>query len=283
MTAESLKLAFFHTQRVVNEYIEAQWRSLLAENRLDSFEALWTGRGDWFEALNQRRGGWSGVSRIELQNPDGGSTAVFVKRQQDHVFRDWRHPLSGRPTFLREMQSILRYRELGIPSLEPVYFGQRRVDGHQQAVLVTVALDDYTALEELQHTWRSRAQRLSAIKACAGVAKAIHAHGFWHGSLYPKHLFLKLSADGERVEQVRVIDLEKNRPSRRIEFDRIRDLAMLNRRLVGLSRGDRMRFLLAYLGTARLDAGGKRLWRGIARRHRARYLRTEQTATAASS
>jgi hypothetical protein len=267
----------------VKEYIDAHWRRLLAENGLDSFEALWTTEGEQFEALNYRRGGWSGVSRIELRNPAGGSTAVFVKRQQDHVYRDWCHVFSGRPTFLREIQCILRFRELGIPTLEPVYFGQRRVDGHQQAILVTVALDDYTALADFQCAWRSRAQRHSAIKSCAELVRAIHACGYWHGSLYPNHLLLKLSSDGERVEQVRVIDLEKSRHSRRIGLDRVRDLAMLNRRLVGFSLSDRMRFLLTYLGTSRLDANGKSLWRQVERRQRARKLREERAATAASS
>ncbi len=267
----------------MNEYIPDRWRGLLQENGLDSFEALWNFEGDWFEAPNQRRGGWSGVSRIELRDGDGTGTAVFVKKQQDHVYRDWRHPFAGRPTFLREINSILRYQAFGIPSLEAVYFGQRRVDGHQRALLVTVALDGYTALEELQYAWSSRAQRLSAIQACAALARSIHAHGYWHGCLYPKHLLLKMSADDGLVEQVRVIDLEKSRPSRRLGSDRVRDLTTLNRRVVGISRADRMRFLLAYLGIARLNSTGKRLWRRIERRRRGRTASEARAANAASS
>jgi hypothetical protein len=254
----------------MREYLAEEWRELLAHNQLDDFQSLWDLQGGWVEAPNERRGGWSGVSRIELKHADGASTALFVKRQQDHVYRNWRYPLRGRPTFMREMYSILAYRDDGIPSLEPVYFGRRNVGAHQQALLVTVALDGFIALESLLGGWESRAQRLSVIDALADLIRAIHGHGYWHGCLYPKHLLVRLDDDRGSVREVRIIDLEKSRRSWRIDFDRVRDLAALTRRITGLSRSDRMRFLLRYLGTPRLTDRGKALWRGVERRRRAR-------------
>jgi hypothetical protein len=85
----------------MKDFIAGDWQQLLDGNGLDSFEALWTLDAGWFEAPNKRRGGWSGVSRCDLEVPEGGSVGVFVKRQQDHVYRSPRHPLRGMLTFVR--------------------------------------------------------------------------------------------------------------------------------------------------------------------------------------
>ena len=255
--------------KVDSDYLSPAWRQLLTDNGLGDFEALWQHAGDWFEAPNRRRGGWSGVSQVKLAHPDGRSRVLFLKRQQDHVYRDWRHPLRGRPTFARELDNLLAYRDAGIASLEPVYFGQRRRGRHQQALLMTVALEGFVSLDSLLAHWRSPRQRHAVIGVLAGLVRRIHSQGYWHGCLYPKHLLLLL--DDDSVLDARVLDLEKSRVARRRRFGSGRDLSTLNGRALALSRSDRMRFLLSYLETPRLTAQGKRLWRSVEARSRTRF------------
>jgi hypothetical protein len=79
-------------------------REQLTASHLADFEALWSVSTDWHEAPNERRGGWSGVSRHVLA--DG--SAIFLKRQENHLCRTLRHPIRGIPTFYREYRNILR-------------------------------------------------------------------------------------------------------------------------------------------------------------------------------
>jgi hypothetical protein len=89
----------------MKDFVNERWRTILARNGLTDFDALWDLKADWFEAPNHRRGGWSGVSRCELDRPEGGKVAVFLKRQENHKARIWSHPVHGAPTFLREFRT----------------------------------------------------------------------------------------------------------------------------------------------------------------------------------
>ena len=93
--------------------VAAPWRSVLQRAALDGFDAWWTLALDEVEPGNQRRGGWSAVSRYCLPEAAGGG-AVFVKRQQDHVYRSLRHPWRGRLTAEREYRTLLRCAETAV-------------------------------------------------------------------------------------------------------------------------------------------------------------------------
>jgi len=103
----------------MKDYLSEQWRPILRHNNLDSFVCLWSVDAGWFEDPNERRGGWSGVSRCELELPEGGRTAVFLKRQENHTTRTLLHPF-GLATFVREMRNILMFKRARVPALEPV-------------------------------------------------------------------------------------------------------------------------------------------------------------------
>lgn len=223
-------------------------REQLAASDLASFDALWSLAGDWHEAPNERRGGWSGVSRHLLR--DG--SAVFLKRQDRHLCRTLRHPLRGVPTFYREYLNILRLGRSRIGTLEPLYYGHRRLGEHWQAVLVTRALDDHVSLDE----WNAAdtgsgksAQRRSLISAVAQACARLHHHRLQHGCLYGKHIFVRrapASRDSYQEHEVRFIDLEKMRQGisrRRVSG---RDTDQLMRRVAGWSDDDRSVFRLVY-------------------------------------
>ena len=121
----------------MKEYTAAEWERIFAFNGLHTFDDFWKLEAKWFEEPNKRRGGWSGVARCELKLPEGGTTAVFLKRQENHITRTFTHPIRGLSTFVREFESIMRYRERNIPSLTPLYFACHRVDGNLRAILLT--------------------------------------------------------------------------------------------------------------------------------------------------
>jgi hypothetical protein len=252
----------------MKDFINERWRSILAFNALEDFEALWELNAEWFEAPNRGRGGWSGVARCELSLPDGGKSAIFLKRQENHNARSLWHPLRGVPTLLREFEQIMAYRADAILSLEPVYFGMRGRGKGQRAVLVTEELTGFSSLDAYQQIWQHegappRHERLEILQAVAGLLRRMSVHGIQHGCFYPKHVFIRI-ADG--LPETRAIDLEKSR-RRPFFMCALRDLYSLSHYASPVwSRTDRMRFLKRYLDISRMNTCAKWLWRNVAAR-----------------
>ncbi len=222
-------------------------RQLLTVSGLASFDALWSLRADWHEAPNERRGGWSGVSRHQLA--DG--TAIFVKRQENHLCRTLSHPFRGIPTFYREYQNILRLHRHDIGTVEAVYYGDRLETARWRAILVTRALDSFMSLDE----WNAMAarhekpERQSLIAATAYACARLHHHRLQHSSLYGKHVFVRRTpgvGSAYQESDVRFIDLEKLR--KRVSLERVsaHDLDQLKRHTNGWSDEDWSTFRSAY-------------------------------------
>ncbi|MDR0440961.1 MAG: lipopolysaccharide kinase InaA family protein [Candidatus Accumulibacter sp.] len=251
-------------------FIDERWRLIFSFNGLDDFDALWHLRTEWFEAPNHRRGGWSGVARCELSLPEGGTTAIFLKRQENHGTRSFRHPLNGEPTFFREFKWIMTCRRYGIPSLKPVYFSMRGHGRNQRAILATAELTGFISLAELEQRWAHeglppRMVRLRLFHAIAALLRQMHEHGICHGCLYPKHVFIRMAPEVDVT--ARVIDLEKSRRLPLRTMCAFRDLYCLNHHSSpAWSRTDRLRLFLIYLGLPRLNARARHLWRRIAAR-----------------
>jgi hypothetical protein len=256
-----------------NDYINPNWQDLLRANGLDTFEALWSRNADvWHEAPNVRRGGWSGVVRLTLARPEGGEVGIFVKRQENHTYREWRRFALPAATFEREFVNLMHFQRLGIPTLEPLYFGKRRVDGNLRAILVTLELSGCDPLDAPR--WNPLAQtklqhRRSLIRQIAETIRRMHAQHWQHNCLYPKHLFAgEFAGNSEGRYDVRLIDLEKAkwRPFRnRIAMH---DLCSLHRHADGWSRSDRLRLFLAYCQVPRLTPATRKLLRNILMRAR---------------
>jgi len=255
----------------MRHYIAPGWQSVFLRAGLD-FDALWGLDLDPLDEPNTGRGknGWSAVSRFVLERPDGSEEQVIIKRQQNHFSRTIRHPFRGIPTFEKEIINILRYKRAGIPSLDPIYFSRRRAGDGIRAILITKFLEGYIALDDLVRTWvengwPDRADRLRMIRALAAPVRKLHDAGFQHNCLYPRHLLVRRTGDDIRVK---IIDLEKTKRRPLGIERRIRDLESLHRRTGGWSRTDRLRFLMAYAGSDRLDEKTRRLCRRILKRNR---------------
>lgn len=250
----------------MHDFVAGHWRAILAHNDLLDFDALWRLEASWFEEPNRRRGGWSGVARCELDLPQGGKCAVFLKRQENHGTFSWRHPLHGVPTFQREFRKIMRYRACGIPTLEPVYFAMRRIGRDQRAILVTEELAGFVSMEDRARVWLengapARPVRLRFLRAVAGLLAQMHANGIQHNCFFPKHVFTRVNPDGG--VEARIIDLEKSRWRPAKTLCARRDLYSLTRQSLYWSRTDRLWFFKAYLGIERLTPYAKWLWRDV--------------------
>jgi hypothetical protein len=249
---------------MMNDYMAPDWQRIFAFNGLQSFDDFWKLEAKWFEEPNQRRGGWSGVARCDLRLPEGGVRSVFLKRQENHTTRTLGHPLRGIPTFVREFQQMLRYRQHAIPSLTPLYFAFHRVEGNLRAVLITEELTGFRSLDEVAREWKTigRKQRHAIIEAVAALLRQIHGHKLTHNCFYPKHVFVR--PVGDKVE-ARVIDLEKTKWHLFGSDRNFRDMRRLN--TATWSRAERVHFFRRYLGVERLTPEAKQKWRQIARRH----------------
>jgi hypothetical protein len=247
---------------MTRDYIHPDWHAALAANGLDSFDRLWSvAENSWFEPPNYARGGWSGVARQVLKLADGRETGIFVKRQENHTYLSWRHFFRSQPTLEREFRNCMRFQKLGIPAMDPLFYGKRRVNGKLRAILVTRELEGYQPLgHEDVRSWHPIERKL-LIERLAGMVHMLHKQRFQHTCLYPKHLFVRKNPDGDL--DTRFIDLEKTRwlPFRTLVTRR--DLNSLHRHARGWNRTDRLRFFLAYRQEKKLSPKSKRLLRTI--------------------
>ncbi|MCK5893398.1 MAG: hypothetical protein KAG53_03070 [Endozoicomonadaceae bacterium] len=191
--------------------------SRFTKQGLGDFASLWDLKLEWFEPVNERRNGWSGVARHTLLGDQ--PLQFFIKRQQNHNTRQLIHPIRGVPTFRREYHNIQMFRSYGIHTLTPLYYGERRVDGNDQAILITRALNGYENLFD----WYYNAvisqpeEAINAVLAViAQVVRKLHDQGIAHYCLYPNHIFVrtpdaKISGQDQDIEIIRLIDLEKAR------------------------------------------------------------------------
>lgn len=224
----------------MTDYLAAEDRALLERHGLASFEALWARKLDAVDEPNTTGSGWSSVFRLELEGQ-----GYYLKRQSNYLTRTLSHPF-GEPSFSREFRNISRYRRLGIPALQAVFYGQRKGGGEVRAILLTRALDGWDDLDSLLARWSTltAAQRTAVLHACGHLARRLHGKHQVHGCFYPKHIFLQATAAGY---QAQFIDLEKTRPLLFGQRDRVKDLEPLLRRVRAWGDDDVRQMLCAYL------------------------------------
>ena len=249
----------------MKEFVGDGWKKILSLNKLESFDSIWNLDVGWFEKPNKRRGGWSGVSRISLKTENGESVGVFLKRQENHNTKVWSSPFKGIPTFYKEFKNILRFIANKIPTVEPVYFACRNVNGKSQAILMTKSLDGFESLESAVYArdgelLSNRELREQLMGAVAEVMRNMHKHHFQHRCLYSKHIFVRL-VNG--VWEVKFIDLEKLKRTFFQKKAMIGDLYTLPRRISGWRRSDRLKFLKIYRQEEKLSPQSKLIWREI--------------------
>jgi hypothetical protein len=239
----------------VKQFSSTQWRDILAYNDLDSAEKIWDLDAEWFEEPNYCRNGWSGVSRLSLKTPNGANVGVFLKRQEDHTSRTWAHPIAGMPTFEREYNNIVLFKEHAIPTLDVVYFKSWRIGKHQRAILMTKELAGYQPLSSKDYEpdgcfAKTRAQKKAIFEPLATLMQQMHNNRLMHNCLYGKHIYAK---NNEGVVDLRLIDLEKAKSPMLRKTASFRDLYSLNRHATHWPNKDKLAFFKLYCGENKLS------------------------------
>jgi hypothetical protein len=224
----------------MTDFMAAADCMLLERNGLGTFEELWAVQLDAVDEPNTQRGGWSSVYRLDLEGQ-----AFYLKRQSNYLTRTLQNPM-GEPSFSREFRNISRYQHLGIPALEAVFYGERKMPRDYRAILMTRALEGWDDLDSLLGQWPelSEVQRQGILRACGLLARKLHGVRQVHGCFYPKHIFMQVDAAGYRAQ---LIDLEKTRALLFGQRDRVKDIEPLLRRAPMWTEEDIKVLLAAYL------------------------------------
>ncbi|VVO80629.1 lipopolysaccharide kinase InaA family protein [Pseudomonas fluorescens] len=197
----------------------------------DRFDYFWNKRGEWVEEPNVRRGGESGVQRV--MGSDG--QLLYVKRQTGHIYRSWSHPF-GRPTVLREQDALISLRKLDVGVPDIVFCGAQRDPVHKwRSLLVTKSLDGF---EEVDHWYtggglerHGEAVNDRVLKELAENLARMHKGRWQHSCLYSKHVFLRVTGEGESAKvEIALIDLEKCRQRLSASQAAAHDMKQLHRR-----------------------------------------------------
>ena len=252
----------------MTDYLGEGWQTLLSKNNLATYGSLWRLKADWFEEPNIRRGGWSGVVKVSLKQTNDDPVFIFIKRQENHLSRTWRHPIKGVATFIKEYNNLRLFHKYDIPTPELVYFGARSNNGKPQAIIATKELVGYQPLNVLLHKSGSSLiigskQRQALFKETAKVLYHMHQHRLQHNSLHPKHIFAKPLGDNW---DIRIIDLEKAKRRVFKHTASLRDLATLRRQMTELTDKEQITFFKAYVNEAKLSIKSKKLWSQIKNR-----------------
>ena len=230
--------------RGITDYCDKSWTLILSHNGLQEFDDYWNCSGEWVEHANYARGGWSGVIRCCLSLPNGGQAALFVKRQRNYTTWTLRHPILGIPTLAREFNNLAQLTQKGVGTVNPIYFASRNVCGDYRSILIT---EELRGFHSLMPTGESRFDSEAAFET-GRLLRAVHTAGLNHNCYYPKHVFIRPTAN-ERICEARVLDLEKAKPRHLSCLRPLHDLRTMLRRCHWWTRGNRVRFLSGYFGT----------------------------------
>lgn len=240
----------------------------LKAHGLWEFSDWWSRQIDWIEAPNRERGGWSGVGKLAIQSDCGKSYILYVKRQQNHCHRSWRHPIKGIPTFNVEFDAIRALSKLGIGVPKIIFFGCYESGNDRQAVLVTLELEDCQALDTVFPEQLNSDEQTLLILQLGRAIRLLHNAGWQHRALYPKHLFVRLKKN--KVDVV-FIDLEKSRRMFFVCWQKYADLIPLLHRLRSWPPSISKQLFLDYCGEASLSVGQQIGWFWIQRHLKKRH------------
>ncbi|MDA1074485.1 MAG: hypothetical protein O3A63_06960 [Proteobacteria bacterium] len=169
------------------EFADSTWRSRFTDYGWNRFDSLWNLDATEVDTPNVRRGGWSSVVRMSA--PDG--SLFYLKRQQNHFYRDPKNFYRKTPTAVREWRSTKELGDAGIGVLNAVCMGMGVSHDASRAVFVTEALTDHRSLPEtLQDPALSPAARVELWHALGHLIRRVHRRGYRYNCLYGKHVML---------------------------------------------------------------------------------------------
>ena len=251
--------------------IDPEYQGLLREAGLADLEALLAGGG----GRRIRHSLRTNAYRVELREPGGGHRTLYVKAHREpwprlrYLFR------RSRPA--REWRVLQGLRERGIPAARPVAVGERRRRGLPLgAVLVTEEVPGSTDLVKFvqapgarPHTRERLREKRRCIEALARFTRRMHEAGYLSRDFHWRNILIVPGSPEPRffiIDNPRGLFLPWGRLACWLG---VRDLTALDRLAPHyLTRTDRLRFLKAYVGAARLRECRRLLERVLSRRRR---------------
>jgi tRNA A-37 threonylcarbamoyl transferase component Bud32 len=261
MITVSRSIQVFHGSRFL---VEPSWRERLAAVGIAENRNWATVVGDELisSSLNVTK-----CYRSRL----GDDSVVFFKRYvypRKFWLEFWMRP--GKSTV--EAWAYRRLQELGIPTLDVLAFGEKRMLGMLTATcIVTREVPDTQELsafaievwsrmpeEQRRSVYRQISQKL------VQQLRTAHQHRFFHHDLKWRNILIR--REGDSYTPVWIDAPRASRMPLRRKRGVIVDLSGLARIAVSLlSKYDRMRFICSYLGKERDPGEAKRLYRQVAR------------------
>ena len=251
-------------------FISNHYQALFSQHQLADFDAIWRSEIVWFEPPNKRRGGFSGVGSIMLkehapQANNHGVQRFFVKKQQNHGRKSWKHPIAGEPTFRREFNNLIFLQQHNIGAPKVVYYAENI--SAKQAILITENLTDFVPMDTIDLAHLNQTQQYNLVQKAALEVKRLHHAGLVHRALYPKHIFVKNAQSTENsAPEIAFIDLEKARFSPLAWYRAYFDLAAFTRHATSWNNENKDLFINTYFAKQRLNFFDKLLCMCIARR-----------------
>ena len=253
--------------------ISEAFRPQLHALGLDRFEGVM----DFLDGERMKENRYRSVFRIH----GAGAPALYLKRHKRRpALREFLAPfLRGalpQSSGYREWQNAHRLQALGIPTLEPVAWGERvrRLGIEQESFFLSAEIEGAERLEDFLPkrfrpplTRTAIAEKRALIRQVASLVHSLHAARLYHRDLYLGHIFVREEGRGDF--RLFLIDLQRVEQRRRLSWRwRIKDLATLNFTAPAgaLTGSDRLRFFLAYLRRRRLGRGNRLIVRAVLRK-----------------
>ncbi len=248
--------------------VHVDFVSLLKQHRLDDCDSLCDAECGTLLRRLRHRENW----RLDLAEGDRTRT-LYLKKHRVRTLSTWlrtRLKLAAPSSPARiEAEITERLAELGVPTMTVAAYAETlRADGTLVAAFLSDELKGFEQLDLfLPNRFRSPSDHdlRSLLLNVADVAGLFHRLGFNHRDFYTCHFFIRETSRGRFA--VHLIDLQRVQKWPKVLRRRwhVKDLAQLtystDPRLIRAT--DRLRFLLRYLGSDRLDARSKRLARQV--------------------
>ncbi|MEZ5491550.1 MAG: lipopolysaccharide kinase InaA family protein [Gammaproteobacteria bacterium] len=176
---------------------------------LQHFDDFWGLPAVYVDEINERRGGWSAVSQLKIESPQG-SALYYVKRQENQLRRSLSHPF-GTLTYHYELAAIQRNLRMGLPAVEVVGSGFLSGADFRRGILITRALKakPLADLIESKPDWNTLTPLL---QRTGELLYRMHTNRISHGALYPNHIYFELDPEPDQLQsQPYLIDFERAR------------------------------------------------------------------------
>lgn len=207
---------------------------------------------------------WRQRRHVEVQL-NGVRKSLFVKRFENPPYRAARRVRSVgvgiRSIAGVEWHWMHHLRNVGISCPRPVAFGEEFTGTKEKRSVVVSAAVPGQSLEKWTTRWPEiESQRHRVLFGVARLIRQFHGLGLIHRDLYLSHIFFDPSLTDENG--LSLIDLQRIfQPVYGKTRWVVKDLASLNYSTPRAiySRADRLRWLRAYLGKAKLGRDGRKL------------------------